>query len=60
MRYSNDGKFINCEDCGKLVRVNPKDHQTVRCYECQHNQTQIIKRDWKRNYDKIKKVERTK
>lgn len=34
MKYCNDGKFINCEDCGKLVRVNSKDNQTVRCAEC--------------------------
>jgi len=52
-------KIIKCADCGKNVEVDSKDNQTVRCDECQHIETQRIKREWKRKYDKIQKVERT-
>ena len=36
MRYCGYGKFINCNDCGKLMKLYSKDNQTVRCAECQH------------------------
>ena len=35
------------------------DNQTTRCEECQRKETQRIKREWKRKYDRAKKVERT-
>jgi hypothetical protein len=35
MRYCGDGKFINCDDCGRLIKLYSKDNQTVRCAECQ-------------------------
>ena len=34
MRYCGDGKFINCDDCGRLIKLYSKDNQTVRCAEC--------------------------
>ena len=46
-------------DCGKLIWVKNKDNQTTRCEECQRKETQRIKREWKRKYDRAKKVERT-
>lgn len=52
-------KYKRCRDCGKMFFANSKDNQSIRCEKCQHLETQRIKREWKRNYDKLKKVERT-
>jgi hypothetical protein len=35
MRYCGDGKFINCDDCGRLIKLNKFNAKTYRCKECQ-------------------------
>ena len=46
-------KFINCQDCGRLVKVNNKDNQTARCKECQHEHLQQLWRESKQR-NKVK------
>ena len=41
-------KIIQCADCGKLIEVDSKDNQTVRCAECQHKHLQQLWRESKR------------
>ena len=48
MKYCGYGKFINCNDCGKLMKLYSKDNQTVRCAECQHKHLQQLWRESKR------------
>lgn len=48
-------KYRRCKDCDRLFVVNNKNNQSIRCEKCQHLETQRIKREWKRNYDKLKK-----
>ena len=50
MKYCGYGKFINCNDCGRLMKLYSKDNQTVRCAECQHK--------YRRKYKTQKDIER--
>jgi len=50
MRYCGYGKFINCNDCGRLVRVNKFDAQTNRCNNCY--------RKYRKQYKNDKEIER--
>ena len=52
MRVSGFFLFPVYIQCGKR-------YKTTRCEECQRKETQRIKREWKRKYDRAKKVERT-
>lgn len=44
MKYCGDGKFINCANCGRLIRIKGKDNQTIRCNECQHKRNEELNR----------------
>ena len=50
MKYCGYGKFINCNDCGRLVRVNKFDAQTNRCNNCY--------RKYRKQYKNDKEIER--
>ena len=45
-------KFINCQDCGRLVKVHICDVKTCRCKECQYEQDKERKRKWKQEHKK--------
>lgn len=51
MRYCDDGKFINCEDCGRLIKIHSKDNQTTRCNKCyEEYRKNVINENAKRYY----------
>ena len=43
MKYCGYGKFINCNDCGRLMKLHSKDNQTVRCAECWEKHQRYIR-----------------
>ena len=55
MKYCGYGKFINCNDCGRLMKLYSKDNQTVRCAECQHKHWNEYNAMKQREYYKKKK-----
>ena len=50
MKYCGYGKFINCNDCGRLMKLYSKDNQTVRCAECQHKRDNETAKNRMRKY----------
>lgn len=42
-------KTIICADCGKEVKVHPKDNKSIRCESCQHEVEKALKREWWNN-----------
>ncbi|MFD2663059.1 hypothetical protein [Paenibacillus thailandensis] len=45
----------NCETCSKLIQV--KSNRKLYCLECWHHREKELKKQWKREHDKNKKVE---
>ena len=43
-------KYRRCIDCGKLIVINKKDNQTVRCAECQHKRDNETAKNRMRKY----------
>jgi len=41
-------KYARCIDCGRMIAINKKDNQTVRCDDCQHKNLQKLWRESKR------------
>ena len=43
-------RFINCKDCGKLIKISVKDNETCRCNECRNIHLKEIKKEQNKRY----------